>query len=213
MSLDPLNQMTNAGYTFNKDNPFGGTDPSGRLFVPGTGGGCTRRNGGTASATNSCVSTNQLQAFNPRVCVGILAANGIQVNQSSGLCGSPEPSFTQAVGGAAVHYLDDVRHAAAVTGKAIPTYLDQARHFLATAVDRAGCVAKEFVPIPGIGNGGGDLLEGGISAIGIGSLSIGLAALTGIGELYVAPTGGAAILAGGYLVYQGAQLIGSECFP
>jgi hypothetical protein len=104
MSLDPLNQMTNAGYSFVKDNPFGGTDPSGRLFAPANGGGCILRNGGTApeSGTNPCVSTNQLQAVRPSVCVGILAGNGIQVNQSSDLCGPPERSFTQAIGGAAV---------------------------------------------------------------------------------------------------------------
>jgi RHS repeat-associated protein len=34
MSLDPLNQMTNAGYSFVKDNPFGGTDPSGEIRLP-----------------------------------------------------------------------------------------------------------------------------------------------------------------------------------
>jgi hypothetical protein len=31
MSLDPLNEMTNAGYTFNNDNPFGGGDPTGTI--------------------------------------------------------------------------------------------------------------------------------------------------------------------------------------
>jgi hypothetical protein len=39
MSLDPLNQMTNAGYSFVKDNPFGGTDPSGLEFQEEEGGG------------------------------------------------------------------------------------------------------------------------------------------------------------------------------
>ena len=39
MSLDPLNSMTNAGYSFAKDNPFGGTDPSGLEFQEEEGGG------------------------------------------------------------------------------------------------------------------------------------------------------------------------------
>jgi hypothetical protein len=46
MSLDPLNQMTNAGYSFVKDNPFGGTDPNGLLFYEdGEGGGASESGG------------------------------------------------------------------------------------------------------------------------------------------------------------------------
>jgi hypothetical protein len=37
MSLDPLNGMTNTGYSFNSDNPFGYSDPTGMLLCGGAG--------------------------------------------------------------------------------------------------------------------------------------------------------------------------------
>jgi len=202
MSLDPLNKMTNAGYTFVRDNPFGGTDPSGRLFASGNGGGCVQLQ---ESGTNPCVSTKQLQSFSPSKCVGVVAGNGSEVSQSSDLCGPPEKSFTQAIGSAAVHSLNDVRQAAAVTGKA-----------LATVADRARCIAIEFNPLPGTGtgNGGGDLIVAGVTAGAITMVPVEAAVTEGQLELLpaaipIALVGSATAV---YLTILGAQRIGTECF-
>lgn len=70
-------------------------DPSGLSAVPGSEGGCILRQSGPESATNPCVTGTELQAFDPSICVSILAANGIQVSQSSDLCGPPVESLGQ----------------------------------------------------------------------------------------------------------------------
>lgn len=51
MSLDPLNEMTSAGYTFNKDNPFVYTNPTGKYFNPGTTSGCDAQTCQSAPST------------------------------------------------------------------------------------------------------------------------------------------------------------------
>jgi hypothetical protein len=56
-SLDPLNQMTNAGYPFVKDNPFGGSDPSGTIEC-GRGTYCSSSG---ADSPRDQASANSLQ--------------------------------------------------------------------------------------------------------------------------------------------------------
>lgn len=53
MSLDPLNQMTNSGYTFNKDNPFGYSDPTGKMYCTRHGSQevCSGANGNSGSVS------------------------------------------------------------------------------------------------------------------------------------------------------------------
>jgi hypothetical protein len=39
MSVDPLNELTNAGYSFVEDNPLDGTDPTGEIYLENGGSG------------------------------------------------------------------------------------------------------------------------------------------------------------------------------
>jgi RHS repeat-associated protein len=57
MSLDPLNGMTDAGYEFVKDNPFGGSDPTGTIEC-GAGPYCSPGATGNAPAAAEPISPN-----------------------------------------------------------------------------------------------------------------------------------------------------------
>lgn len=109
--------------------------------------------------------------------------------------------------------LDYLRHTTAGSLDIVRSYLVWSNRVEGIYLHKVVCVAEQFSPIPGTGNGGGEVFGAGAASIGIGALTIGLAAPTGVGEVVAAPVGGAAIIGGGYLVVKGSQLIGTACFP
>jgi hypothetical protein len=73
MSLDPLNKMTNSGYSFNTDNPFGGSDPTGTIEC---GGGTYCSSSGADSARDQASANSSINpcAADLDVCLGPLPA-------------------------------------------------------------------------------------------------------------------------------------------
>jgi hypothetical protein len=209
MSLDPLNKMTNAGCTFDKDNPFANSDPTGTMAC-GAGPYCSSSG---ADSPHDQASANSLP---PPTSSAPPATSGEARSVASANCHSnvdapPATSTEASCASDGTPYT--FPHPQSAPSPGIIHYLDDTRHFLATALDRAGCVAEQFDQIPGTGNGGAELFEGGASSLAVGVFVIVIAAPTGVGEIPAAPIGGTAIVAGGYLIYEGSELIGTACFP
>jgi hypothetical protein len=79
MSVDPLNGMTDAGYSFVEDNPLDGSDPTGTAPHPTCGISCDPNGGSSASSSSSAVSQSTASASTTSP-ESVNAANGCNMN-------------------------------------------------------------------------------------------------------------------------------------